>query len=76
MYSRVIHAHVYNFSDSSAQRVHIAIIAALDEMKDVNTIANLLSVPDACDVFWREAHSRNKEVSVISAMIPCRFDGA
>ena len=32
-------------------------------MKDVNTIANLLSVDGAADTFWREAHSRNKDVN-------------
>ena len=31
-------------------------------MKDVNTIANLLSVDGAADTFWREAHSRNTDV--------------
>jgi len=64
--------HVLSYPDSSAQRLHLAVITALDDMKDVNTIANLLAVPGACDTFWREAHSRQKEVHCPSRSLIAR----
>ncbi|EOD14893.1 hypothetical protein EMIHUDRAFT_448270 [Emiliania huxleyi CCMP1516] len=62
--------HVLSFPDSSSQRLHVAIIAALEDMRDtgtaaarLGTLANLLAVEGAPETFWREAHSRNKDVN-------------
>ena len=57
--------HVLSFPDSSSSRVHISIIRALDEMKDVPTISNLLAVEGAAHTFWREANSRNTQAGAI-----------
>eukprot|EP00962_Isochrysis_galbana_P030031 scaffold9715_cov113-Isochrysis_galbana.AAC.7 len=56
--------HVLAFPDSSSQRLHVAVIAALDDMRDTATLANLLAVDGAPETFWREAHSRNAEANV------------
>ena len=53
---------VLSHPDSSQARPATAIIAAIDEMGDVNTLANLLGVGGACDTFWRECHSRLPDV--------------
>ena len=56
--------YVLSFPDSSSNRLHVAIIAALDDMRDTSTLANLLAVEGAPETFWREAHSRNVDVNV------------
>ena len=38
------------------------IIQAIDELKDMSTLATLLAVPNACDTFWRESHSRREDI--------------
>ena len=48
--------------DSGEARPATAIITAIDELNDVNTLATLLAVPGACDTFWREAHSRHADI--------------
>lgn len=54
--------HVLSHPDSSQARPATLIIKAIDELKDMNTLATLLSVPDACDTFWRESHSRREDI--------------
>ena len=48
------------------------IIQAIDELKDLNTLATLLSVPDACDTFWRESHSRREDIRTPARSILAR----
>lgn len=50
---------VLSHPDSGEARPATAIITAIDELNDVNTLATLLAVPGACDTFWRESHSRH-----------------
>ena len=47
----------------------------IDELKDITTLATLLGVPDACDIFWRESHSRREDIRTPARSILARaFD--
>ena len=54
--------HVLSHPDSSQSRPATHIIAAIDALRDMRTLGTLLGVPGACDVFWRESHSRRDDI--------------
>ena len=67
--------HVLSHPDSSQARPATYIIQAIDELKDMATLATLLSVPDACDTFWRESHSRREDIRTPARSILARAFG-
>ena len=67
--------HVLSHPDSSQARPATYIIQAIDELKDMSTLATLLSVPDACDTFWRESHSRREDIRTPARSILARAFG-
>ena len=67
--------HVLSHPDSSQARPATHIIQAIDELKDMSTLATLLSVPDACDTFWRESHSRREDIRTPARSILARAFG-
>ena len=64
--------HVLSHPDSSQARPATYIIQAIDELKDMSTLATLLGVPDACDTFWRESHSRREDIRTPARSILAR----
>ena len=67
--------HVLSHPDSSQARPATHIIQAIDELKDMSTLATLLGVPDACDIFWRESHSRREDIRKPARSILARAFG-
>jgi len=67
--------HVLSHPDSSQSRPATHIIRAIDELKDMTTLATLLGVPDACDIFWRESHSRREDIRTPARSILARAFG-
>ena len=63
-----------SLTGASSVLTHI-IIQAIDELKDMTTLATLLGVPDACDTFWRESHSRREDVRKPARSILARAFG-
>ena len=64
--------HVLSHPDSSQARPATAIIQAIDELKDLTTLATLLGVPNACDTFWRESHSKREDIRTPARSILAR----
>ncbi len=67
--------HVLSHPDSSPARPATYIIQAIDDLKDMSTLATLLGVPDACDTFWRESHSRREDIRTPARSILARAFG-
>ena len=67
--------YVLSHPDSSQARPATYIIQAIDDLKDMSTLATLLGVPDACDTFWRESHSRREDIRTPARSILARAFG-